>query len=90
MDFPFLALAIGITVLLLMPLYRVVVSPDVFNRIIGAGLIGTKGLLLLVILGFVYGRMDMFTDIAIIYALLNFIVTIAAAKYLERKGEGVI
>ena len=90
MDFPFLALAIGITVLLLMPLYRVVVGPDVFNRIIGAGLIGTKGLLLLVILGFVYGRMDMFTDVAIIYALLNFIVTIAAAKYLERKGEGVI
>lgn len=90
MDFPFLALAIGITVLLLVPLYRVVASADVFNRIIGSGLIGTKGLLLLIVLGFVYGRMDMFIDIAIIYALLNFIVTIAAAKYIERKGEKII
>ncbi len=70
------------------PLYRVVKGPSLFDRIIGAGLMGTNGVLIMAVIGFVYGRINMFVDLAIAYALLNFIGTIAVTKYLKRhRGE---
>ena len=89
MNIPFLLIAIFISLLIFMPLYRVISGPTVYDRIIGAGLIGTKSILLLAIIGFIYSRLDMFIDLAIVYALLNFVGTIAAAKYLERKQKGI-
>lgn len=83
----FLGLAIFIAALTVASIYRVVVGPTVFDRAIGAGLIGTNVLLLLVLVGFLYGRIDMFIDLAIAYAMLNFVGTVALAKYLERRGE---
>jgi multicomponent Na+:H+ antiporter subunit F len=82
----FVALAIAIGIMMLPPLYRVVVGPTFFDRVVGASLIGTNGVMLLVILGFVYERIDMFVDLAIVYALLNFIGVVATGKYLERHG----
>ena len=83
----FLSIAILIALLTAVCLYRVAVGPTVFDRVISAGLVGTNGVILLVLIGFIYGRVDMFVDIAIIYALLNFIVVIALMKYFERGGE---
>ena len=81
---PFLVIAIIPAILMLLPLYRVVRGPTLFDRIVSAGLIGTNGVLILVILGFSYERIDMFIDLAIAYALLNFIATVAVSKYLEK------
>jgi multicomponent Na+:H+ antiporter subunit F len=78
------SLILGLLVLLC--LYRVVFGPALFNRLIGASVIGTKTLIILALVGFIYGRIEMFIDISLVYALLNFIVTLAAAKYLRRKG----
>ena len=89
MNIPFVLIAVFISLLIFMPLYRVISGPTVFDRIIGAGLIGTKSILLLAIIGFTYSRIEMFVDLAIVYALLNFVGTIAAAKYLERKRKGI-
>ena len=61
-------------------LYRAIHGPGIFNRIIAVNVIGTKTILILVLIGFIYGRPH-FLDIAIVYALLNFIMTIAATKY---------
>jgi multicomponent Na+:H+ antiporter subunit F len=72
--------------LVLFCLYRVVYGPGVFNRMIGASVVGTKTLIILVLIGFLYRRVDMFIDISLVYALLNFIATLAAAKYFQRKG----
>ncbi len=80
----FLFVGIYIVLLLSMPIYRVVVGPTVFDRVIAAGLIGTNTTLLLAFIGFGYARIDMFIDLSIVYSLLNFIGTIAAGKYLER------
>ena len=49
----------------------------------GVNVIGTKTAVLLVLIGTIYGRVEMFVDIALAYALLNFIVTIAAARYFQ-------
>ena len=78
------SLILGLFVLLC--LYRVVFGPALFNRLIGANVIGTKTLIILALMGFIYRRIEMFIDISLVYALLNFIVTLAAAKYLQRKG----
>lgn len=70
----------------LLSLYRVILGPAIFNRLIGASVIGTKTLIILAFIGFIYRRIEMFVDISLMYALLNFIVTLAAAKYFQRKG----
>jgi multicomponent Na+:H+ antiporter subunit F len=88
MNYLFLVTAVIIVILMLLPLYRAIKGPTLFDRLISAGQIGTNGILVLVIIGFSYGRVDMFIDLAIAYALLNFIGTVAFGKYLERRhGE---
>jgi multicomponent Na+:H+ antiporter subunit F len=86
MNLTFTIIAIIIVLLMLMPLYRVVKGPTLFDRIIAAGLMGTNGVLVLAVIGFIYNRIDMFVDLAIAYALLNFVGTVAVGKYLERHG----
>ncbi|HSB03969.1 MAG TPA: monovalent cation/H+ antiporter complex subunit F [Thermodesulfobacteriota bacterium] len=83
----FLVNSLILGILVLLCLYRVVYGPGIFNRLVGASVIGTKTLFILVSIGFLYGRVDMFVDISLVYALLNFMVTIAAAKYFQRKGS---
>ena len=65
---------------------RVLRGPTVFDRLLAAGAIGTNTIAFLAITGFIFERPDMFVDLALSYALLNFIGTVAAAKYLERRG----
>jgi len=82
-----LSIGIGLCVLVFLILYRVVFGPGVFNRIAALSAIGTKTLIILLIIGFLYNRVDMFVDISMVYALLNLIGTLAASKYLETVGE---
>jgi multicomponent Na+:H+ antiporter subunit F len=82
MDKFFLYYTIVLTVIIFLPLYRVFKGPTVFDRMLGAGTIGTKTMLLILAIGFVFNRLDMFVDITLAYAVLNFIGTIAIAKFL--------
>jgi len=82
----FLAMAIALGILILLILYRAVFGPTVFDRIIGSGFIGTKTIVLLLLMGFIYKRVDMFIDLALAYSILNFIGTLAFSKYFLRKG----
>ena len=81
-----LCIAILVAVLTAICLYRLAVGPTVFDRVISAGLVGTNGVILLVLIGFLYHRIDMFIDIAIVYALLNFMMVIILSRYFERGG----
>jgi multicomponent Na+:H+ antiporter subunit F len=83
----FLVVGIGMCVLVLFCLYRATYGPTILNRAAGISAIGTKTLVILLIMGVVYDRIDMFIDISMVYALLNFIGTVVLAKYLERTGE---
>jgi multicomponent Na+:H+ antiporter subunit F len=74
-------------VLVLLCLYRATYGPNVLNRAAGISAIGTKTLIILLIMGVAYDRIDMFVDISMVYALLNFIGTVVLAKYLETTGE---
>jgi len=81
----FLAIGMTIACTILLSLYRAVFGPGVFNRVAAVNVIGTKVVVLLVIVGYIFER-PMFVDIAIAYAALNFIGTLLMSKYLER-GE---
>jgi multicomponent Na+:H+ antiporter subunit F len=81
-----IVIALALCLLVFVVLYRVVFGPGVFNRIAAISAIGTKTLVILIIFGYVYNRVEMFIDISLVYALLNFIGCVAAAKYLETEG----
>lgn len=77
--------AIVLVLLMLLSLYRVVAGPTVLDRILGGNVIGTKTTALLLLIGILYEDLGMFVDIAIAYALLNFIATLGATKFFLRK-----
>ena len=79
----FLCLGMGLFTLVLLCLYRGAFGPGVLNRMAGISAIGTKTLVILLLMGFIYNRVEMFIDISMVYALLNFIATITAAKYVR-------
>ena len=67
--------------------WRIIKGPTVFDRLLAASAVGTNAIALLVVVGFMFHRPDMFVDLALTYALLNFVGTVAAAKYLENHAE---
>lgn len=64
-------------------LYRVVQGPTLWDRLSGVALIAAKTLILLVVVGELSGRPEMFTDIALAYALIGFLGALVLAKYFE-------
>lgn len=76
----------GVIILLLMflTLYRTIIGPTPLDRILGVNVIGTKTTVLIILIGVLYKRVDMFVDIALTYALLNFIASLAAARFFQR------
>ncbi len=87
MDNLFLYSGLFLAFLMLLALYRPLFGPTVMDRIIGVNAIGSKTSVLLILIGLIYHRVDMFVDIALAYAMLNFIAVLAASKYFQkRKG----
>ena len=80
-------ITIVVGIALVLPLYRVLRGPTVYDRMVGVTVAGTKTIILICLTGFIYGRIDMFVDIAIAYAMLNFVGGLVMAKYLERAGR---
>ena len=68
-------------------LFRVLKGPTIFDRVLGLNAISTKAIILLIVIGVYFGRVDMFIDISTGYALLNLVGALAVAKYLEEKGH---
>ena len=85
MDLVFQISGIFICVLMTLSLYRAVAGPTVLDQLIGVNAIGSKTTVLLVLIGLIYGRVDMFVDIALAYATLNFIAVLAASRYFQKK-----
>ncbi len=75
-----------LAILLFVYLYRVLRGPTIFDRVLGLNGISTKAIILLIVIGVYFGRVDMFIDIATGYALLKLVGALAVAKYLEQKG----
>ena len=79
--------AVGIIVGMALALYRGLDGPTLYDRILAVNVFGTKTVLMIALLGFLMGRPD-FLDIAIVYALINFIGVIAVLKFFEYQDLG--
>ena len=76
---------VTLAVLMVVYLYRVVRGPSVFDRVLGLNGISTKAIVLLVLIGTLFERVEMFVDISTGYALLNLVSALAIAKFLEER-----
>ena len=85
MDKVFLYSALCLSLLMVLSLYRALFGPTVLDRLIGANAIGSKTVVMLILIGLIYERVDMFVDISLAYALLNFIAVLAASRYFQKK-----
>ncbi len=82
----FAAAMLGVLATMLLALVRALKGPTVYDRVLAVNMFGTKTVLLLSVIGFLTGRPD-FLDLGLVYALINFIGTIAILKYVSTAGE---
>jgi multicomponent Na+:H+ antiporter subunit F len=61
---------------------RALLGPTVYDRVLAVNMFGTKTVLIIAVLGFLTGRPH-FLDLALLYALINFIGTLAVLKFSE-------
>jgi multicomponent Na+:H+ antiporter subunit F len=73
---------LAVLVTMALALLRAVLGPTVFDRILAVNTIATKTTILIALLGFLTGRPD-FLDIALVYALINFIGSVAILKFFK-------
>jgi len=78
----FLTVGILLIVNAFLCLYRAARGPTVPDRILAINIVGTKTLVVLVLIAYIFDQ-PMYLDIALVYGLLNFIVTVVAARYME-------
>lgn len=78
----FIAATLAIVVAMGMAVARSLMGPTAFDRIAAVNAFGTKTILLIALLGFLTERPE-FLDIALVYALINFISTVAVIKYVQ-------
>ncbi|MDX1400778.1 MAG: monovalent cation/H+ antiporter complex subunit F [Kiloniellales bacterium] len=83
----FVAASAAVLITMLMILIRLFKGPSLYDRTLAVNTFGTKTVLLIGVLGFMSGRPD-FLDIALIYALINFIGTIAILKFFRYRALG--
>ena len=81
----FAVAAVGVLISMGLAMARALLGPTVFDRILAVNMFGTKTVVLIAVLGFMTGRPD-FLDLALVYALLNFIGTVAVLKFIETGG----
>lgn len=74
--------------LIAVSLHRVWDGPTVFDRLAAVALVSVNGVVVIVLLGFVFERTVLFLDIALAYALLAFLLPIALGRYFEHRSDG--
>jgi multicomponent Na+:H+ antiporter subunit F len=82
-----IAATVAILISMLMALARAILGRRLYDRILAINMFGTKTVLLIAVVGFVAGRPD-FLDIALVYALINFVSTVAVLR-LSHYREGL-
>lgn len=76
------AVSVAILVVMILALSRALLGPTIYDRILAINTFGTKTVLLIAVMGLLAGRFD-YIDIALVYALINFISIVAVLRFLE-------
>lgn len=75
--------AVALTIIIAVPMVRVVKGPTLFDRMLATNAIATKTIVLICLTGYIFGSIDMFIDITLAYAILGFLGSLIIAKYLS-------
>ncbi|MDJ0832474.1 MAG: monovalent cation/H+ antiporter complex subunit F [Gammaproteobacteria bacterium] len=82
----YLAVALAVVVTMGLALIRALLGPTVYDRVLAVNMMGTKTVLLLSVITFAIGRPD-FLDLALAYALINFIGVLAVLEFFRKRSE---
>ena len=80
------AVTVATLITMAMALGRALLGPTIYDRLLAANMFGTKTVLLLSVVAFLYGRPD-FLDLALVYALINFIGVIAVLEFIRDRTD---
>lgn len=80
----FIAAIIAIVLTMTLAICRALLGPSVYDRLLAVNMFGTKTVLFLAVVSFIYGRTD-FLDMALVYALINFISTLAVLHFFQNR-----
>jgi len=80
------AVTIALLITMALALVRAVLGPTVYDRVLAVNMAGTKTVLLLAVITFLIDRPD-FLDLALAYALINFIGVLAVLEFFRSRAE---
>ncbi|PCJ71420.1 MAG: pH regulation protein F [Rhodobiaceae bacterium] len=83
----FVAAITAVFISMALILIRAMAGPTLYDRVLAVNAFGTVTVLMIGLIGFVTDRPD-FLDIALLYALINFVGTIAILKFFRYRGLG--
>lgn len=78
----FLAAALAILSIMVLALARAFLGPTLFDRILAINMFGTKTVLLVAVIGVAASNAS-FLDVALVYALINFISMLAVLRFFD-------
>ncbi len=79
------AITIALAVTMALALFRAILGPSLYDRVLAVNMLGTKTVLLLSVIAFAIGRPD-FLDLALAYALINFIGVLAVLEFFRDRA----
>ena len=82
----YVAATIATLITMALALIRALLGPSVYDRVLAVNMLGTKTVLLLAVIAFLYGRPD-FLDLALAYALINFIGVLAVLEFFRSRAQ---
>jgi multicomponent Na+:H+ antiporter subunit F len=85
----YLIASLAILVTMALALVRALLGPSVYDRVLAVNMFGTKTALLLSVVAFLYGRPD-FLDLALAYALINFVGVLAVLQFFQKRATSRI
>lgn len=81
-----LPIIIGTILILFVPYFwRIIKGPTLFDRVVALNALGSKIPAVLILIGLLYGRTDLFIDLALALFLLSLVTTLLIAKFVEQK-----
>ena len=82
----YIVVSIAILITMVLALVRALMGPSVYDRVLAVNVFGTKTVLLLAVIAFLYGRPD-FLDLALAYALVNMVGILAVLEYFQNRAR---
>lgn len=81
----YIVVSIAILITMVLALVRALMGPSVYDRVLAVNVFGTKTVLLLSVIAFLYGRPD-FLDLALAYALVNMVGILAVLEFFQNRS----